>query len=102
MPPTKLTGWQVARVLHGTRLCVETQIRTNTAMQMTVIISGYRLIKNTMAPKTTGETKKPIFEKEKVTVVFVLGGPGAGMSPAFLPAFALSPDSAMPSLTYIL
>jgi len=25
-----------------------------------------------------GETKKPIFEKEKVTVIFVLGGPGAG------------------------
>jgi UMP-CMP kinase len=28
-----------------------------------------------------GETKKkPIFEKEKVTVIFVLGGPGAGVS----------------------
>jgi hypothetical protein len=27
-----------------------------------------------------GETKKPIFEKEKVTVMFVLGGPGAGVS----------------------
>lgn len=26
------------------------------------------------------ETKKPILEKEKVTVVFVLGGPGAGVS----------------------
>ena len=26
-----------------------------------------------------GETKKPIFEKEKVTVIFVLGGPGAGV-----------------------
>jgi len=31
------------------------------------------------APATAGgETKKPIFEREKVTVVFVLGGPGAG------------------------
>lgn len=27
-----------------------------------------------------GETRKPIFEKEKVTVIFVLGGPGAGVS----------------------
>jgi len=27
---------------------------------------------------TGGETKKPIFDKEKVTVIFVLGGPGAG------------------------
>jgi UMP-CMP kinase len=27
-----------------------------------------------------GEIKKPIFEKEKVTVIFVLGGPGAGVS----------------------
>lgn len=27
-----------------------------------------------------GEAKKPIFEKEKVTVIFVLGGPGAGVS----------------------
>jgi len=30
-------------------------------------------------PATTeGVTKKPIFDKEKVTVIFVLGGPGAG------------------------
>jgi hypothetical protein len=27
-----------------------------------------------------GRTRKPIFEKEKVTVIFVLGGPGAGVS----------------------
>jgi len=27
-----------------------------------------------------GGKKKPIFEKEKVTVIFVLGGPGAGGS----------------------
>jgi UMP-CMP kinase len=45
--------------------------------------------------------KKPIFKREKVTVVFVLGGPGAGVSLSFLPAFALSPDSAMPSSTYM-
>ena len=33
------------------------------------------------APATAGaESKKPIFEKEKVTVIFVLGGPGAGVS----------------------
>jgi len=25
-----------------------------------------------------GATTKPIFDKEKVTVIFVLGGPGAG------------------------
>jgi hypothetical protein len=27
-----------------------------------------------------GETRKPIFDKEKVTVILVLGGPGAGVS----------------------
>ena len=32
------------------------------------------------AATSGGGTKKPIFEKEKVTVIFVLGGPGAGMS----------------------
>jgi len=30
------------------------------------------------ASTAEGTTKKPIFEKEKVTVIFVLGGPGAG------------------------
>ncbi|KAF8479047.1 UMP-CMP kinase [Russula ochroleuca] len=30
------------------------------------------------AATAEGEAKKPIFEKEKVTVIFVLGGPGAG------------------------
>ncbi len=30
-----------------------------------------------------GTTNRPIFEKEKVTVIFVLGGPGAGVSPLF-------------------
>ena len=33
-----------------------------------------------------GSTKKPIFEKEKVTVIFVLGGPGAGVSLSFSPS----------------
>jgi hypothetical protein len=28
---------------------------------------------------------KPIFEKEKVTVIFVLGGPGAGMCSFLFP-----------------
>jgi UMP-CMP kinase len=32
------------------------------------------------AATAAGEAKKPIFEKEKVTVIFVLGGPGAGVS----------------------
>ena len=32
------------------------------------------------ADKAGATAKKPIFEKEKVTVIFVLGGPGAGMS----------------------
>ena len=27
-----------------------------------------------------GEIRKPIFDKEKVTVILVLGGPGAGVS----------------------
>ena len=30
-----------------------------------------------------GTTNGPIFEKDKVTVIFVLGGPGAGVSPLF-------------------
>ena len=29
--------------------------------------------------------RKPIFEKEKVTVIFVLGGPGAGVCSSSLP-----------------
>lgn len=37
-----------------------------------------------------GDAKKPIFEKEKVTVIFVLGGPGAGMPLSFFPSFLLS------------
>ena len=38
------------------------------------------------ASTTEGATKKPIFEKEKVTVIFVLGGPGAGVSLSFSPS----------------
>jgi UMP-CMP kinase len=38
------------------------------------------------AATAEGEAKKPIFEKEKVTVIFVLGGPGAGMSLSFFPS----------------
>jgi len=48
------------------------------------------------APATAtaeGVTKKPIFDNEKVTVIFVLGGPGAGMP--FLPSFS-SPPPHMP------
>jgi len=39
-----------------------------------------------------GETKKPIFEKEKVIVIFVLGGPGAGVSLSSFPPL-LPPSS---------
>lgn len=42
------------------------------------------------APAAEGETKKPIFEKEKVTVIFVLGGPGAGVSLSFSHSFLFS------------
>ena len=38
------------------------------------------------ASTAEGATKKPIFEKEKVTVIFVLGGPGAGVSLSFSPS----------------
>jgi len=34
-----------------------------------------------------GATTKPIFDKEKVTVIFVLGGPGAGASSLSLSLF---------------
>ena len=50
------------------------------------------------AAAAEGDAKKPIFEKEKVTVIFVLGGPGAGM-PFFLPflsSFPLSPSPPHP------
>ena len=53
-----------------------------------------------------GDTKKPIFEKEKVTVIFVLGGPGAGVSLSF--SFLPSPhtshhaNSSSSSATYVL
>jgi hypothetical protein len=43
-------------------------------------ISGVQKNEDKAAATAGGETKKPIFEKEKVTVIFVLGGPGAGVS----------------------
>jgi hypothetical protein len=47
-----------------------------------------------------GETKKPIFEKEKVTVIFVLGGPGAGVSVSVQP-HTLHVNSSSSSITYL-
>jgi hypothetical protein len=38
------------------------------------------------ASTAEGATKKPIFEKDKVTVIFVLGGPGAGVFLSFSPS----------------
>ena len=44
-------------------------------------IPGVNKNEDETAATAGGETtKKPIFEKEKVTVIFVLGGPGAGKS----------------------
>jgi hypothetical protein len=44
-------------------------------------IPGVNKHEDQVATTAGGETKKkPIFEKEKVTVIFVLGGPGAGKS----------------------
>lgn len=40
-----------------------------------------------------GATAKPIFDKEKVSVIFVLGGPGAGAPFPPFPSFPLSPPS---------
>ena len=51
------------------------------------------------APAAEGETKKPIFEKEKVTVIFVLGGPGAGVSLSFSHSFIPSFFLALPHST---
>ena len=46
-------------------------------------------------PATSAETAKPtpVFESEKVTVIFVLGGPGAG---EYTPYSALCRDSNNP------
>jgi hypothetical protein len=41
-------------------------------------IPGVNKHEDKAASTAGGEAKKPIFEKEKVTVIFVLGGPGAG------------------------
>lgn len=43
-------------------------------------IPGVNKTEDKAAATSGGEPKKPIFEKEKVTVIFVLGGPGAGVS----------------------
>ena len=46
-------------------------------------------VKNTDTPPGSlnhkWEEMKPKFDKEKVTVIFVLGGPGAGASSSLLP-----------------
>ena len=55
--------------------------------------------KDEAAATTVGETKKkPIFEKEKVTVIYVLGGPGAGVS--LSNPHALHVNSSSSSITY--
>jgi UMP-CMP kinase len=53
-----------------------------------------------VATTAEGETKKPIFEKEKVTVIFVLGGPGAGMSPLCPTPTQSTFNSGSSSVTY--
>jgi hypothetical protein len=56
---------------------------------------------DTAAATAGGETKKPIFEKEKVTVIFVLGGPGAGVSVSVQPPYTLRVNSSSSSITYL-
>ncbi len=50
-------------------------------------IPGVHKHEDNASSTAEGVARKPIFEKEKVTVIFVLGGPGAGvsLSSSFLP-----------------
>jgi hypothetical protein len=64
-------------------------------------VPGVNTHEDKAAATAGGETKKPIFEKEKETVIFVLGGPGAGVSLSVQPPTHSTFNSSSSSVTHL-